>query len=337
MPGRTGKYLVDHQIMVMKCYGERGTPMKMPMAELILLLLILLFLPMSAFAEAGIASKYYKDRGIADDPAVVFSEDFEKSLSTIFTNWNGQSTNVISHSSHIPTASGGSKSIRIKPIGISGTLYKPLNKSYDQLFFRYYVKFGGNGFHHTGGYIGGYDPLTNWPQGDAGLKGKRANGDRLFVIGFEERDGKYLDFYNNWIDMPGSSWQSMYYGRSLLKTESIPLIPDQWYCVELMVEVNSAPDVRDGELALWIDGKPIIHFRPGDPKGFWDRSGGWHTDTNSLPFKGFLWRDTLSYGINWIKIQNYDAKPDVWFDDLVVATRYIGPINTRARDEEEKK
>jgi len=58
---------------------------------------------------------------------------------------------------------------------------------------------------------------------------------------------------------------------------------------------------------------------------------------NSLPFEGFLWRDTLSYGINWIKIQNYDAKPDVWFDDLIVATDYIGPINTGAWNEEEKK
>jgi hypothetical protein len=138
--------------------------------------------------------------------------------------------NALSHSADIPAASGGAKSIQIKAVGISGTLYKPLDENYDQLYFRYYVKFGGNGFHHTGGYIGGYDPLTNWPQGDAGLRGKRANGNRLFVIGFEERDGKYLDFYNNWIDMPGSSWQDMYYGRSLLKTENIPLIPDRWYC-----------------------------------------------------------------------------------------------------------
>jgi len=311
--------------------------METPMTELILLSLIFLFLPMSALAEAGIASKYHKDQGIADDPAVIFSENFEKPLSAIFANWNGQSTNALSHSSDIPTASGGGKSIGTKSVGISGTLYKPLDENYDQLYFRYYVKFGGNGFHHTGGYIGGYDPLTNWPQGDAGLKGKRSNDDRLFVIGFEERDGKYLDFYNNWIDMPGSPWQGMYYGRSLLKTENIPLIPDRWYCIELMVKVNSAPDVKDGELALWMDGKPIIHFRPGNPKGFWDRSGGWHTDENSLPFEGSLWRDTLSYGINWIKIQNYDAKPDVWFDDLVVATDYIGPINTGGWNEEEKK
>ena len=164
------------------------------MTGLILLSLVFLFLPMSAFAEAGIASKYYKDQGIADDPAVVFSEDFEKPLSIIFANWNSQSTKALFHSSHIPTASGGDRSIQIKAVGISGTLYKPLDKNYDQLYFRYYVKFGGNGFHHTGGYIGGYSPPTNWPQGDAGLKGKRANGDRLFAIGFEERDGKYLDF-----------------------------------------------------------------------------------------------------------------------------------------------
>ncbi len=308
--------------------------MEMPMTELILLSLILLFLPMSALAEAGIASKYHKDQGIADDPAVVFSENFEKPLSAISANWNGQRSDALSHSSDIPTASGGSKSIRMEAIGISGTLYKPLDKNYDQLYFRFYVKFGGNVFHHTGGYIGGYNPPTNWPQGDAGMRGKRSNDDRLFVIGFEERDDQYLGFYNNWIDMPGPSWQGMYYGRGLLKTEEIPLIPHQWYCVELMVKVNSAPDVKDGELALWMDGELIAHFRPGNPKGFWDQLGGWHTDANSPPFEGFLWRDILSYGINWVKIQNYDAKPDVWFDDLVVATSYIGPINTGAWSEE---
>ena len=64
--------------------------MEMHMTELILLSLIFLFLPMSVLAEDGIASKYHKDQGIADDPAVVFSEDFEKPLSDIFANWNGR-------------------------------------------------------------------------------------------------------------------------------------------------------------------------------------------------------------------------------------------------------
>ena len=71
-----------------------------------------------------------------------------------------------------------------------------------------------------------------------------------------------------------------------------------------------------------------------NPKGFWDSSGAWHTDVDSPPFEGSLWQDALSYGINWIKIQNYDAKPDAWFDDLVLATEYVGPINIGTRREE---
>lgn len=78
--------------------------MEMHMTGPILLSLIFLFLPMYALAEAGIASKYHKDQGIADDPAVIFSEDFEKPLSDIFANWNGQSTNALSHSADVPTA-----------------------------------------------------------------------------------------------------------------------------------------------------------------------------------------------------------------------------------------
>ena len=31
----------------------------------------------------------------------------------------------------------------------------------------------------------------------------------------------------------------------------------RWQCVEIMLKLNSAPDRADGELALWLDGKPI--------------------------------------------------------------------------------
>jgi len=277
----------------------------------------------------GLAAKYPGDAGIQKDPAVVFAEDFEETMAEVFARWNGQTSEAVTRSPVVPPASAGRSSARIKAVGSSGTLYKPLANNYDQLYFRYYAKFGGNGFHHAGGYIGGYHPLTTWPQGDAGIKGKRTNGDRLFVVGFEERDGRFLDFYNNWIDMPGPAWQGQYYGRSMLKSESIPLVPDRWYCAEIMVKVNSAPDVKDGELALWLDGKQVVHFRPGGPEGSWEALGGWRTIPGSAPFEGLLWRDTLDYAINWIKIQNYDAKPDVWFDDIVLATEYIGPIAPR--------
>ena len=73
------------------------------MIEFILLSLILLSLPLSALAEGGIASMYHKDQGIAGHPAVVFTENFEKPLSAIFANWNGQSTNALFHSSDFTT------------------------------------------------------------------------------------------------------------------------------------------------------------------------------------------------------------------------------------------
>jgi hypothetical protein len=52
-------------------------------------------------------------------------------------------------------------------------------------------------------------------------------------------------------------------------------------------------------------------------------------DAGSPGFEGFQWRDIMQYGLNWVKLQNYDdASPpdDIWCDDVVVATAYIGPI-----------
>ena len=49
------------------------------------------------------------------------------------------------------------------------------------------------------------------------------------------------------------------------------------------------------------------------------------------PFEGFQWRITTSLKINYIWLEHHvDTDPgcEGWFDDLVIATKYIGPINT---------
>jgi hypothetical protein len=295
--------------------------------------------PIPVLAQVGIAAKYVRDSGIGSDPAVVFSENFESSLGTWSARFNGGGPSGIGTSADRPAASGGVQSARLIPNGISGTLYRQLPTDYAHLWMRYYVKYLGNVSHHTGAYMGGYSPPSSFPQGDAGIKGIRSNGDRMFVSGFEQRgtpDGiapqTHVGTYNNWVDMAGPGFNGSFFGRDLLITENPSLNVNAWQCVEMRVKMNSAATSHDGELQIWVNDISIQNFVPGSPVGVYNASGDWVTGSGS-GFPGLLWRDVLTYGVNWIKLQNFSqvGTPfDVLFDDLVVATSRIGCINANA-------
>jgi len=101
---------------------------------------------------------------------------------------------------------------------------------------------------------------------------------------------------------------------------------------------NDPVTQSNGEQALWIDGKPwkkdgqiISHLGKGFPKGKWI----WDSfipDANAKPFEGFQWRNTNQLNLNflWLLVYITKAPPGhiskVWFDDIVVARKYIGPI-----------
>jgi hypothetical protein len=105
-------------------------------------------------------------------------------------------------------------------------------------------------------------------------------------------------------------------------------------------------------LALWIDGKPISHIGKGFPKGLWTYDkftpgeGGegirWNREQDGaerfkvpeggVPFEGFRWRTIDDVKLNYVWLYLYITtapeghKSRVWFDDVVIATEYIGPI-----------
>lgn len=261
------------------------------------------------------------------DPAmIVFSEDFEAPLPQIANRWSAASVSLASLSSDVRPGSSGTSSLRMGGAGSGSNLYRLLPADYSLLYVRFYAKYGAaSGYHHTGGMLGGYQPRSEYPLGDAGLRGLRDNGDRLISIQFEPYAGTgRLDFYMNWIDMPGVDYMGNYYGRTTLETEKPSVAATQWRCVEYMVKLNQEATGHDGELALWIDGKLIQHLRPGSPLGSWNTVGNWISGPDGQPFGGMRWRDVTTYGLNWVKLQNYDATPDVWFDDVIVATSRIG-------------
>jgi hypothetical protein len=79
----------------------------------------------------------------------------------------------------------------------------------------------------------------------------------------------------------------------------------RWYCFEVMVKLN-APGQHDGEQAFWVDGKKIYHQT------------------------GIRWRETADLKLNSMMLDVYvhQSRRDntCWFDDVKIATEYIGPL-----------
>jgi hypothetical protein len=297
--------------------------------------------PAVAWGQTGIASRYLRDAGIESDPDVVFVEMFETgTTANLATRWTAtDNTAGMSFVSNVPLQSGGARALQMTSVGgvnEGGQLYKTLAPGYEQLYFRYYVKYAPSQmYHHTGGYIGGYFPLTNFPQGGAG---ERPAGNDRFSIGPEPRDDSLrFDMYTYWMEMKVSPDGVNYWGNEFLgKDPNVRVIPNQWTCIEVMVKTNNPLTARNGELALWIDGTQVVHLRQGAPNGHWDFNVFDPDPADPSTFEGFRWRSDSRLNVNWIWLLYYvSGNPpgfvgQVWFDHVVVAKQYIGPINTTA-------
>ena len=235
--------------------------------------------------------------------------------------------------------------------GTGGQLYRRLPPGYEKLFARFYVKFDPdcNPIHHFGTTLGGHYPSTQWPMVSAG---NRPAGDKTFWTGIEPFGNSWVwDYYTYWCEMRGSPPKGQTWGNTFVRDPKLKVERGKWISVELMMKMNDIGDTN-GEMALWIDGKPISHLGKGFPKGKWvfDKfvpgEGGegirWNDakgDRESFdvphggqPFEGFRWRTNRELSINYVWLYLYITQAPagkisrVWFDDIVVATEYIGPV-----------
>jgi len=263
--------------------------------------------------KGGLASLYPGDENIELDPRVLFVEDFETgTVAEIGARWgNVRKKENLTLSRDIHASSPGNKSLHISK---NGHLYTH-TKGVDTMFARFYVK-----FHRKTGYIHHFVHLvadrtpTPWPKGGAG---QTPSGHAKFSTGIEPtgRWGKFpppgvWNFYTYWHEMK-TRWGSVFHGKQE------PIQPGRWYCVEAVLKANSSPDRADGEQAFWVDGELYGRF-----KGF-----RWRT-TDKLKINSF-W--LLFYNTDQPARHNRDPKPgsrvmEVWFDDIVIATEYVGPV-----------
>jgi hypothetical protein len=310
--------------------------------------------------DPGVAARYPGDQGIERDPNVMFVEQFEEdSVPDLIKNWTEAkgAKDVLSLSSESMPGNPGKASLQMtatKGKNTGGHLWKLFPQGVDEMHARFYVKFSpDHPYVHHFVKIGAWKDSPNWPQGEAG---KRHDGAKSFQTGIEPMSGYgrfnppgAWNLYTYWCDM--KSWQgpegTSFYGNSFAPATPKPAPRREWICVEFMVKANSAPDKADGEQAFWIDGRLIERWAPGTPTGKWVKDR--FVAGEGEPFPGYRWRTDMSLKINtfWLlyyldavfqENDQYRPRTDVpynrdsatvWFDHLVVAKSYIGPLSTK--------
>ncbi|MBE3070595.1 MAG: hypothetical protein IMZ66_10220 [Planctomycetes bacterium] len=265
---------------------------------------------------AGIAAKHPGDAGIDKDPRVLLHEDFEAgALDTKRWSEISNKAGALTFAEDAPAASPGKKSLLVTATlgaNTGGHLFRRFKPGVERMHARFYVKFAPDcDYTHHFVHIVAENPPTPWPTGGAGLC---PAGDKKFSTGLEPW-GNYKkfpppgawNFYTYWHRMKKSG-DGKFWGNSF--TPERPVVPERgrWYAMEMMVQANTVGK-DDGRQAFWVDGRLV-----GD-------------------FKGFEWRTAEDLKINAFWLMSYIT--DRWtknkvncvsFDDVVVATEYIGPV-----------
>jgi hypothetical protein len=277
----------------------------------------------------GIAARYPGDVGIGSDPAVIFAEDFESygNAAGLPSKWN-----EAYHTANIRIARESGNFYRGQQAleftvpqqrdQVSNAVIKYVNPERDILFLRYYAKFDG-GFNVLGSSHNGSSISAHYC-----CPGVRADGFNKFLVNYEaarhdtvtinpgrlnayvyhpdQRDIWGDHFYPTGLVSPFTATPFDFGPTFVSRPDVIPQL-GRWYCYELMVKANT-PGQRDGRIALWLDGKLIADF------------------------PNLRLRETTALKINRFKIQlhvgsNTLAVAKNWYDNVVAATSYIGPIS----------
>jgi hypothetical protein len=293
--------------------------------------------------DTGIASKYPGDVGIEKDPAVLFHDGFEDCAcpADLQKKWSGvfgeHGMRITEEAANIH---GGKKALEFAmPQQVtpqSSGLQKVFKDEHDVLFLRFYSKFE-KGFDYPPGVSchNGADISAHYYTHGA-TPGQRADGRNKFLAAFEDEVGfrdkaplpgplnvycyhpeqreNYGDhFFPSGRVMPFSPQlgNKGNFGKDFVSRPDIVPELDRWYCFEFMVKANTVGQ-RDGRIACWVDGKLIADF----------------------PNMRFCDVETLKMeriGIGLYMAKNALRVNKKWYDDVVAATSYIGPLVTEKK------
>lgn len=275
--------------------------------------------------NTGIAASYLNDAGITGHANVLFADGFETYTSasqlTSSGNYNNyyQGSNIAFDTS---TFFGGTKALRLRMPStsseVSNAIVKNISPKRDALFMRVYARYqptyagvnsAHNGLRITGAYTG---------------PGRRPNGTDFFLVNIEnskwgsEAEPGYTHAYvyhPEQDDVYGEHWfsdgrvtnGSQSFGPFFVPRPSVVPARGAWICFEALVQMNT-PGSRDGRVAVWQNGSLIA-------------------DWLNVRF-----RDVDTVKIDQIQLENggqgSTQQNDKWYDNLVIATSYIGPVGT---------
>jgi hypothetical protein len=278
--------------------------------------------------NSGLAARYPADVGIASDPAVIFADDFESysGVAGLTGRWNqAYHTANIRIATESGNVFGGGKALEFTvpqtTSEVSNTVVKFVNPERDALFLRFYSKFDAGfdviGSSHAGGTISahyccpgvradGYNKFLvsyeAWRESAATANPGRLNA---YVYHPEQRDIWGDHFFPTGIVLP-FSYLPGDYGPEFVPRPDITPVLGRWYSYEMMVQANT-PGQRDGRIAFWLDGTLIADFPNLRLR-----------DTTALKIDRF----TIDLHVR----DNNLAVARKWYDNVVAATSYIGPM-----------
>jgi hypothetical protein len=290
-------------------------------------------LPALPEGYTGIAAKYPGDVGIAGDSAVIFADDFESyaQAADIAKRWDNMYQNqYVSIATTAANVYAGKQALEFtlpqETAELSDAVEKIVSPELDVLFLRYYSKFQPPydvvGSSHNGSSIS-----AHYEVGYTSTPGVPANGTNKFLANLENWRGDTttaspgdLNVYvyhplqrSQWGDhffptglvMPNTSIPFDFGPDFVSRPDFIPAL-DQWYGYELMVKANT-PGENDGRIAAWVDGKLVMDFPNLRLR-----------DVASLTIDRFA----LCFHIG----SNPNGESKKWYDNVVAAKSYIGPL-----------
>lgn len=262
--------------------------------------------------DAPLSDRYPDGVGLADDPAVLFFDDFEAGWGrwshpqedTPYLHWENDAEVARRGSGYVRSTVTFDDLEQDEYISSQASIAFP--RRTDEVFIRFFAQFVGvaPNPHHWVRVTAGTPEFSG-----SGLANTVPSGDDGFWFDFDAGFDDTFNFYVYWHEMrsgrcndgsavegcPGDQGTTYYYGNVFRPSEQTSFPRDAWFCIEMRARANTLGNY-DGTLTFWIDDALVGDFRPGHPVGTWLRStfhpGGctFSACTEPVPFEGFAFR-----------------------------------------------
>jgi len=280
----------------------------------------ILITPTPSATPEGIAARYPGDKNIGSDPDVILADDFEAytTAEDLRAKWN-----TIQWIKFIQIGTtehfAGNKSLQFNlPISTAeqsafvGSSLNNLETEYLRVYMKWDLGYSVNTSNHNGiSMRGGVNPKT----------GQAPTGYDFFTLYVQNNNLRgepppgWLHAYTytpEYQQQWGDHWYPDGYHFPVATHPNFVKMPNfnpergKWYCYEMMTRLNTVGK-KDGEVKVWVDGKVAADF------------------TDLLIRKVDTLRINETY-VGLHAIHNTERVNHKWYDNIVVAKKYIGPI-----------